>query len=559
MPDEIRHIDLSKMSSIEQLRSIVQMLMNMVETLSAENAELKNENQKLKDTIKRLKGEQGRPKFTGSGKKPNKDISSQGKEKGGGTKNNQVKAPIPIDRRPPVLIPEAGELPPDATLKFYKTTVVQDLLLRRDNVEYSLAVYHSPSLHTTFEAPLPLEHRHGGYGSNLRALLHVLHRECDVTESHLEKLLASLGLRISSGTISNILLEPEDWACQEQAAILRAGIEGSPYVQTDSTQNKQKGVKMKTHMICAMYFVAYYTLGSKARLDVLKALLGNPREGLQITFNEQARDLLNGFGISPKDCFRLTELLQEGQSMSLLEFDEMMKVQAPGIAAKKNSYARIRESLALGHYHTQEDFPVADILLSDDAPEYQKIARLFHALCWVHSLSRSIGNARHYNKLNPQFDWHGHLLEGFKKQYWTFYGKLLDYRQMSLEKQKAKKEALSASFDRLFNKTTGYAKLDEQIQRTKANKRELLAVLDCPALPLHNNAAELAARRMVRKRDISLHTWSEKGTRVRDAFLTVIETANKLGVSAFHYITDRISEKYEMPSLASLVAQKYAT
>ena len=87
---------------------------------------------------------------------------------------------------------------------------------------------------------------------------------------------------------------------------------------------------------------------------------------------------------------------------------------------------------------------------------------------------------------------------------------------------------------------------------------ELLAVLDHPALPLHNNAAELAVRQIVRKRDISLHTWSEKGTRVRDAFLTIIETANKLGVSAIQYISDRISKKYEMPSLASLVAEKYA-
>jgi len=45
---------------------------------------------------------------------------------------------------------------------------------------------------------------------------------------------------------------------------------------------------------------------------------------------------------------------------------------------------------------------------------------------------------------------------------------------------------------------------------------------------------------------------------VRDAFLTIIETANKLGVSAIQYISDRISKKYEMPSLASLVAEKYA-
>jgi hypothetical protein len=305
-------------------------------------------------------------------------------------------------------------------------------------------------------------------------------------------------------------------------------------------------------MICALYFVAYYTLGSKARLDILKALPGNPAGGLQIRYNDQARELLKTFRVSQKDSLRLSEMLEEGQNMSLAQFDEMMKAQAPGIFYKKNSYARIRESLALADYHAQEDFPVVDILLCDDAPEYQKIARLFHALCWIH-------DARHYNKLSTRFDCHRLLLEGFKAQYWAFYGKLLEYRQLPQEGQVAKKEALSASFDLFFKKKTGNGKLDELIRRTKANKKELLTVLDCPALLLHNKAAELAARQIVRKRDISWHTWSEKGTRVRDAFMALIETAHKLGVPCIDYISDRISKKYEMPSLASLITSKYAS
>jgi hypothetical protein len=283
----------------------------------------------------------------------------------------------------------------------------------------------------------------------------------------------------------------------------------------------------------------------------LKALLGDPDGGLKIRYNEQARALLEGFGISGKDRLLLSGMLEEGQEMSLSDFDKLTKSRAPGLFSKKNSFARIRESLVLGYYHTQDEFPAVDVLLSDDAPEYQKIARLLHALCWVH-------DARHYNKLNPTFDRHRRLLEGFKKQYWTFYRRLLKYRQLTGEKQQNQKAAINASFDRLFSKITGYEKLDELIGRTKTNKKELLAVLHYPALPLHNNAAELAVRQIVRKRDISLHTWSEKGTRVRDAFLSIIETANKLGVSAIQYISDRISKKNEMTPLATLVAKAYA-
>jgi hypothetical protein len=35
--------------------------------------------------------------------------------------------------------------------------------------------------------------------------------------------------------------------------------------------------------------------------------------------------------------------------------------------------------------------------------------------------------------------------------------------------------------------------------------------------------------------------------------MTIVETAKKLGVNAFNYIFDRISKKFEMPSLARLI------
>jgi len=91
---------------MEQLRSIVMVLMNTVESMSAKITALEKENQELKDTIHLLKGEQGRPKITGSGKKPNKDISSQGKEK----EKQPEQPPIPIDRHMPLLTPTAEEL-----------------------------------------------------------------------------------------------------------------------------------------------------------------------------------------------------------------------------------------------------------------------------------------------------------------------------------------------------------------------------------------------------------------------------------------------------------------
>ena len=61
-------------------------------------------------------------------------------------------------------------------------------------------------------------------------------------------------------------------------------------------------------------------------------------------------------------------------------------------------------------------------------------------------------------------------------------------------------------------------------------KSELLMTLKHPEVPLHNNESELGARAQVRRRDVSLHTMTEDGTKANDNFLTIVETAKKLDV-----------------------------
>ena len=108
----------------------------------------------------------------------------------------------------------------------------------------------------------------------------------------------------------------------------------------------------------------------------------------------------------------------------------------------------------------------------------------------------------------------------------------------------------------MFSTITGYEKLDERICKTKENKEHLLKILILPEVPLHNNAAELAARAKVRKRDVSLQTITDEGTRANDTFMTIVQTAKKLSVSAYDYIFDRVSNTFEMPSLAKLIREK---
>ena len=82
-----------------------------------------------------------------------------------------------------------------------------------------------------------------------------------------------------------------------------------------------------------------------------------------------------------------------------------------------------------------------------------------------------------------------------------------------------------------------------------------MPVLKYPWLPLHNNDSELGARVEKRRQDVSLQIKTDKGTKTKDSFLTITQTAKKLGVNSYRYIYDRISKTFSMPSLADLILQ----
>lgn len=549
MLDSIRHINPESIKDIDSFRDIVKLLLNIVEQQSEQFEHLRRENQELKDEINRLKGEQGRPKFPKAKQERAKDISSEKYRPKKNRKRGKKKPNIDIDRTEYRRV-DKSILPSDAQFKGYDDVIQQELCLRRQNTLYKVERYYSSSQGKLYRASLPEEYI-GEFGVGLQSLIQMMHHVCDVTHSRLDVFLKSQGILMSAGTISNILLSGQSWACEEQREILRAGIQASPYTQVDSTKSKEKGQGKTTQVIGSEFFTVFYTMDSKSRLDVLRAFLGKPYEGLSLSLNESSRQLLRHFKVSKKDRQFLDKHFGDGCLWKIPAFGAYLQQHAPSMRAKKNMYPRILESLALGHYYEQIDFPVVRALLSDDAPEYLKIALWLHASCWIH-------DARYYNKLTPKIELHRCIKEEFLNKYWQFYDQLLKFKELPAPQQEAQKLILKQQFESLFKPSTDYFQLNDCIERTLGNKEKLLAVLENSALPLHNNAMELGARRVVRKRDISLHAWSTTGTKVRDAFMSIVETAAKLGVNAMDYIADRITHKHEMPHLATLVRIAYA-
>ena len=64
--------------------------------------------------------------------------------------------------------------------------------------------------------------------------------------------------------------------------------------------------------------------------------------------------------------------------------------------------------------------------------------------------------------------------------------------------------------------------------------------LDRPEVPLHTNGSEKDIRCHVTRRKVSAGTLSDAGRDCRDAFLSLMKTSRKLGVSFWDYLGDRL-------------------
>ena len=91
------------------------------------------------------------------------------------------------------------------------------------------------------------------------------------------------------------------------------------------------------------------------------------------------------------------------------------------------------------------------------------------------------------------------------------------------------------------------------LRKRNAKRKFLLTVLKHPAVPLHNNDSELGARVSARRRDVSLHSRSVRGVRAMDIFTTLVQTAKKLGISAYAYIRDRLCGKISSSTLSEII------
>ena len=430
-------------------------------------------------------------------------------------------------------------LPPEARFKGYAEVVVQDLIVRPDTILFRKETYYSPTMRQTYRAALPAGYR-GQFGPGLKAFVVVLAFAGQMSEAAILTLLRSVGVQISAGQLSNLLIKDQAAFHAEKGAVYEAGLRSSPWQHCDDTATRVNGQNAHCQVVCNPLYTAYFTTERKDRLTVLDVLRGGAPRVCRV--NEEALSYLATLGV-PAAIADVVAGWPRDQDLPEATLAELLATDLPRLGDSHRRW--VLEATAVAAYQAQTAWPVVRALVCDDAPQFKGLTE-DRALCWVHE-------GRHYKKLTPCLAHHERLLTRFLTRFWNFYAELLAYRDQPAA---ADRRRLSRRFDRLCATVTGYRALDEQIARTRAKTPFLLTVLAHPELPLHNNPAELGARRRVRKRDVSFGPRTPDGTEAWDTFQTLAATAQKLGVSFYHFVQDRLVRAGQIPALNRLIEER---
>jgi hypothetical protein len=227
----------------ENAWQLIRRLLNLIEKLSADLCDLQTEIQALRDENNRFKGEQGKPKVKANklrAAEKSKHSSEQERKKVCPRHKSSKKAEIKVDREEVVKVKQE-ELPPDATFKGYEEVVVQDILLKTENVCFRKEKYYSASSRKTYLAKLPRGYE-GQFGPGVKALIPAFYFGMGTSEPKILEFFANVGLRISKGELSKLLIEGQDQFHAESDAVYESGLRSSKWQQSRNRISRLYGL-----------------------------------------------------------------------------------------------------------------------------------------------------------------------------------------------------------------------------------------------------------------------------------------------------------------------------
>src|SRR3954463_8506083 len=505
-------------------------LKQLVAQLLARSAALEEENRQLREENARLKGLPKRPKLAPGGMEQasGPDRPAKARRRGRKGRGGRRTPPVTEERTLRVTVPAGSRR------KGYEPYTVQDLLLSTLVIRYRRERWVTPD-GRAIVAPLPPEVR-GHFGPGIVRFALMQHVQGQVTTERLLAQLRALGVRIAKGQLLALLSARKDDFHGEKDAILEAGLASARWVTVDDTGARHAGRNETTTHVGDDRFAWFATRPSKSRLNFLE-LLRAGRPDYVIDAAAVAYMLEHGV----PETVTAALLAHERRSFA----DEAAwhaHLGAFRLGARQRR--RVTEAAVVGAI-VARGLLTDTVIVSDDAGQFDVLT---HALCWVHA-------ERHLRRLVCATAEQRRLVDLQWQLVWWLYADLKLYED---DPTPARRAALRARFDRVFGRVTGFAELDATVARLRANKDELLLVLDRPEIPLHGNGSESAIRCVVTKRKISGGTRSAAGKRARDTFLGLPKTCAKLGGSFWAYLGARlkIPEADPVPWLPDLIRQR---
>jgi hypothetical protein len=515
----------------EENREIKDRLDVALNAIALQGEEIKQ----LKDEIAILKGQKPKPKIPPSTLEGPK---AKDKEKEQGSKVTRGKHPrkkkkVSLQIHQEQVI-QPSNIPEGAIFKGYKSYAVQDIIWKPNNTRYLLARWRLPN--GNYISGEPPKGIHGHYGPELIAYILNDYYACRVTEPLLLDKLHQRGVLMSSGQLSNILINGKELFHLEKSELLPAGIQACNQIKTDDTGARHQGKNQYTNVIGNDWFTLFTTTDSKSRANFFKVLQNGKCEylisedTLAYLVGGKAADYLSGY-----------LALSKGKKFtSQAAWEEFLRDRD----ITSNSEVRCVTEAALFASLIENGVPRDLGVHGDDAGQFDAFIR---SLCWVHE-------ERHYRKIIPASDQARIELDQVRDAIWTIYRDLKVYQEAPTE---AARKEIEKRFDDLFlTRETSSPTLTRRLRMTHSKKQELLRVLERPDTPLHNNSSETDARAAVTKRKVSGGTRSDAGKEARDTFLSLKQTCRKLSINFIAYLKDRISGLFEIPKLAEIIRQK---
>lgn len=512
------------------------LLVNIVEKLITIVEKQATRIEELEEEIKELKGGNGKPdiKERSQGTKKNKNSN---KPKPKSWKKKSKNDGLEIDREIPLAI-DKSKLPSDAIYKGTREKIIQGLVFTRDNVKLIIQRYYSESENKYYESEIPANYK-DQFSKELQAFIIMCSVESNMGHDKIIRLLETIGIKISTGQIEAILNKKNEGFHKEMEQAFMTAIDLTSFMHSDDTGARHEGSNWFTSVFCNFLCTIFKTTPKKNRLTVLQNLIG--KDKVKFLINKSTIQYVKDYKIG-KIYQDLLETLDGKEFTTEKEFEQIIKMKYPTIPEQK--LTQIKIGAAYSSIKSQ-GIILIKALMTDAAGQFSSIA-LIHALCWVHEI-------RHYTDLNPQVVGFKKILEDFISKVKSFYQRLKLYKEKPNEEDL---ENIKQEFESLFSTTTKYEDLNKAISQTKRRQEGLIAVLENPDLPLHNNHAEQQIRPFVIKRKVQFGTRSEEGRKSRDTFMSINMTCRKLNLSFYEFLIDRKTKAQKISPLAEIMKLK---